>query len=136
MNLSLERVVYISQSTNPDPALISLAEILAASDRNNRRDSLTGALLVSGGRFLQVLEGAQQDLNRMLAKLEDDPRHRHMRVLSRTRVDDRLFGQWTMVASRISPAQQPKMMEIIHLSDTSPTLGAQKMFELVKKQLH
>lgn len=136
MNLSLERVVYISQSTNPDPALISLAEILAASDRNNRRDRLTGALLVSGGQFLQVLEGAQQDLNRMLAKLEDDPRHRHMRVLSRTRVDDRLFGQWTMVASRISPAQQPKMMEIIHLSDASPTLGAQKIFELVKKQLH
>ncbi len=136
MNLSLERVVYISESTNPDPALISLAEILATSDRNNRRDGLTGALLVSGGRFLQVLEGAQQDLNRMLAKLDHDARHRHMRVLTRTRVDDRMFGQWTMVASRISPDQQPKMMEIIHLSDSSPTLGAQKMLELVKKQLH
>jgi len=135
MNLSLERTVYISESTNPDPALISLAEILAASDRNNRRDGLTGALLVSGGRFLQVLEGAQQDLTRMLAKLEHDPRHRNMKVLSRTRVDHRMFGQWTMVASRISPAQQPKMMEIIHLSDSSPTLGAQKMLELVKKQL-
>jgi len=135
MNLMLERVVYISESTNPDPALISLAEILAASDRNNRRDGLTGALAVSGGRFLQILEGAHQDISRMLSKLEHDPRHRDMRILNRKPVDARQFGQWTMVAARISPSQRPKMDEVIHLSETSPTLAAEKMRAMVQSQL-
>lgn len=135
MNLTLEQVVYISESTHPDPALISLAEILAASDRNNRRDHLTGALVVSGGRFLQILEGAHQDLSRMLAKLEQDPRHRDMHILNRKPIDTRQFGQWTMVAARISPSQRPRMDEIIHLSETSPSLAAQKMHALVEAQL-
>lgn len=135
MNLTLERVVYISESTHPAPALLSLAEILAASDRNNRRDHLTGALAVSGGRFLQILEGAHQDLSRMLVKLEQDPRHRDMHVLNRTPVDTRQFGQWTMVAARISPSQKTRMDEIIHLSETSPILAAQKMRALVEEQL-
>jgi len=135
MNLSLERVVYVSQSANPDPALVSLAEILAAADRNNKRDGLTGALIVSGGQFLQFLEGARQDITRMMTKLEMDPRHRQMRVLSRAPIERRMFGEWTMVAARISPGQQPRMEEVISLSVTQPTRAAEKMLSLVRHQL-
>lgn len=135
MNLSLERVVYVSQSANPDPALVSLAEILAAADRNNRRDGLTGALVVSGGQFLQFLEGARQDLTRMMAKLEQDPRHRQMQVLNRAPIDRRMFGEWTMVAARISPGQQPRMEEVIRLSANQPKMAAEKMLSLVKHQI-
>lgn len=135
MNLVLERVIYISESTKPDPALISLADILAASDRNNRRDGLTGALMVSGGRFLQVLEGAHQDLNRTLERLKRDTRHRDIEVLSRQSAKGRRFGQWTMVAARITPAQKPEMDQIIHLSATAPEDAADRMLSLVQQQL-
>ncbi|WP_299176063.1 BLUF domain-containing protein [uncultured Brevundimonas sp.] len=134
MNLALERVIYISESTNPDPALISLADILATSDRNNRRDDLTGALLVNGGRFLQVLEGAHQDLNRTLDRLQRDGRHRDIQILCRNTADHRQFGQWTMVAARISPDHKTEMDQIIHLSSTAPQEAADRMLALVQQQ--
>lgn len=135
MNLRLERAVYISEATKPDTALLLLADILATSDRNNRRDNLTGALLVSDAQFLQVLEGARQDLDRVLVRLEGDPRHRKMTILSRTAAERRIFGQWTMVAARITPAQQPEMTEVIHLSSSAPTIALEKMLMLVKQQI-
>lgn len=135
MNLTLERTVYVSEAVNPDTALLVLAEILAASDRNNRRDDVTGALLVSEGRFLQVLEGARQDLDRVLGRLERDSRHRNMTILARTAVERRMFASWTMAAARITPAQRPRMEEIIHLSSTSPARAAEEMLDLVKQQI-
>lgn len=47
--LSPERVAYCSRAVRPELALVTLAEILAVSDRNNRRDNLTGMLLISRG---------------------------------------------------------------------------------------
>jgi hypothetical protein len=134
MNLMLERAVYVSEAANPDVALVVLAEILATSDRNNRRDDVTGALLISEGRFLQVLEGARQDLDRVLGRVERDPRHRNMTILARNAVESRMFARWTMAAARVSPAEQPRMKAIIHLSSTSPTRAAEEMLDLVTRQ--
>lgn len=135
MNLALERVVYVSEAVNPDPALRLLADILAVSDRNNRRDNLTGALVVSDGRFLQVLEGARQDLDRILRRLGTDPRHRDMAILARDPAERRLFDRWTMVAARITPAQQPMMNAIIDQASTRPLNAAETVLTLVKRQL-
>lgn len=120
MSLTLQRVAYCSAVGNPDAALIMLAEILAVSDRNNTRDGLTGTLLISRGRFFQVLEGAKQDLDRTLARISADPRHHDIELVFRRDVDSRLFTQWGMVAARISPGQQPGIDAVIDRCGEDP----------------
>ena len=135
MSLILERIVYVSDARRPDPALLTLADILAVSDRNNRRDGLTGGLLVTATRFLQVLEGAHQDLERTLARIEADPRHHDLRVLSRHSIEKRCFGSWTMVAARITPSQAGVMDEIVDLSPTDANAASARVLQLVEDQL-
>ena len=73
MGLNLERVLYTSRARGNADNLMMQVEILAVSQRNNARDGLTGALMIHDGRFLQVLEGAAQDLDRLMRRLADDP---------------------------------------------------------------
>lgn len=90
------QIVYISTATG----LVDTAEILATSRRNNARDGLTGLLYTNGKRFLQVLEGEPANVERAMARIDADPRHRAMVVLSSRDVSAREFGAWAM-AERI-----------------------------------
>ncbi|GAA0620421.1 BLUF domain-containing protein [Brevundimonas kwangchunensis] len=135
MSLNLQRIAYYSLASQPEAALIMLAEILGVSDRNNVRDSLTGALLVSRGRFFQVLEGAAQDLDRTLARIAADPRHHSLNVVLRVDVNRRMFGQWGMVAARIAPSQQPEIDAIIDRCHDDPAAAIKAARDLLEHQI-
>ena len=104
MSLGMERLVYTSRARNDADSLLMQVDIRATSQRNNARDGLTGALLVHDGRFLQVLEGAAQDLDRLLARLADDPRHDEVRIVERGPITGRRFEGWAMASARVTPA--------------------------------
>jgi hypothetical protein len=91
------QIVYISTATGA----VDTAAILATSRRNNTRDGLTGLLYTNGKRFLQVLEGDPANVERALARIDADPRHRAMVVLSSRDVTAREFGAWAM-AERVA----------------------------------
>ncbi|MFN4297323.1 MAG: BLUF domain-containing protein [Brevundimonas sp.] len=108
------RAIYVSQAVgNAGSSLLSVAEILGVSERNNRRDRLTGVLLAHDGWFLQALEGARTDIERLLTRLHKDPRHTGIRILGFETVAERAFPQWSMgqilVTPRIAPlvSRQP-----------------------------
>lgn len=128
------RIAYRSQAARPDLALISLAEIIAVSDRNNHRDQLTGALLVSQGRFFQILEGAEVDIDRTLARIQTDPRHHDIQLVLREAVSNRLFAGWAMVAARITPTSAPQIDAAIDQSSAEPQAAITAVVELVRRQ--
>lgn len=133
--LELQRIVYCSQARRPDIALQTLAEILAVSDRNNRRENLTGVLLVSRGRFFQVLEGAAQDLDRAMNRIRLDARHHDIDVVRRGAVRHRLFGQWGMVAARITPQQQARIDAVIDRCHEDPDAAVSAARGLLDQQI-
>lgn len=135
MSLKLQRIAYCSDATRPDLAIQTLAEILAVSDRNNVRDNLTGVLLISKGRFFQVLEGAQQDVDRALRRIEADGRHTNLRLVARQDVATRLFGQWGMVAARISPSRQPQIDRVIDHCHADPAAAVDTARALLDRQI-
>lgn len=91
----MQRLLYVSTSRMPvSPA--NLADILAASRRNNRRDGLTGLLVVGRQRFLQVLEGDAEALERTYARIRRDLRHFALVELERRSVEQRGFPDWDM----------------------------------------
>ena len=73
-----------------------VAAILVQSRANNDRNDLTGALLYHRGRFIQVLEGPDDEVRARFAVISADPRHRGIHVVSDEPVDERQFSEWTM----------------------------------------
>ncbi len=135
MSLRLERVIYVSEATQTDPTVAILADILATSDRNNRRDGVTGALVVTATRFLQILEGARQDLDRTLDRLRDDSRHHDIAILCRGPIHHRRFANWTMAAAGISISRAPEMDEIVELASSDPETATLRVLALVEAQV-
>lgn len=105
----LDRLVYRSTATRPTDVLVSLAELLGESQRNNARSGLTGALAVHKGSFLQVVEGEPGQLDILQRRLAADPRHRDIEVLDRRPVEARVFDGWTMASATITPGLAPEL---------------------------
>lgn len=70
--------------------------ILEKSQRNNRRDQVTGLLYADTGRFMQVLEGGEEAVRATYARIVRDGRHRALVVLSQRWIETRQFGTWDM----------------------------------------
>lgn len=118
--MPLHRALYVSDAVaGAGSTLLSIVEILGASERNNRRDHVTGVLLCHEGRFLQVVEGARGDLDRLFNRLRLDPRHTNIRLLADHPVGSRLFGDWTMAQVLITP-DLARLMAASTLSDIAP----------------
>ena len=92
---ALYQLIYISTAVQPfDERDLSL--LLRQSRRSNQARGLTGMLLYHEGSFLQVLEGPKQEVLKLYARIERDPRHVTSRVLLRGEVAERSFAGWAM----------------------------------------
>lgn len=130
MSRRLERIAYCSRSLVSMDSLVMIADILAVSQRNNRRDHITGALVYSDGAFFQVVEGAPEGLDRLLRRLADDPRHSDVKVVHRSAVCGRLFADWSMTAPRLNPARASQMKTAVEACDTSPATAFEALRRL------
>ena len=79
----LHRVIYASEAVGATGvSTLSIAQILGESDRNNRRDRVSGCLMFHQGHILQAREGERADLDRLMRRIIADPRHTGVRILS------------------------------------------------------
>ena len=92
MLIQLTYASRISKMLAPD----DLKGILAASQRNNQRVGITGALCLSSGIFLQQLEGDRTAVNTLYHRILLDPRHRDPAILDFSEIAARKFTQWSM----------------------------------------
>ncbi|MBA4761425.1 BLUF domain-containing protein [Sphingomonas sp.] len=117
------QIMYISSAAHCAP--IDVAQILTVSRRNNARDGVTGFLYADGRRFLQVLEGPAEAVERAFVRIGADPRHRAVVTLSRREIEAREFGEWAM-AHRMSGGDTDALMAQIaeRLEAASPNVRA------------
>jgi hypothetical protein len=104
----LIRVLYYSKAVvggSTDQLAREYVDILAAARRNNGRLGITGALMVSGGRFAQVLEGPAGIIYSTFERIKLDTRHRYATVLKAEPVTHRVFGSWAMALAGAGPGQ-------------------------------
>lgn len=71
----------------------SIAQILGASDANNRRDHICSAMLLYEGRMVQVIEGARADLERLIRRMQVDLRLRSLRILADQPIRSRVLTE-------------------------------------------
>lgn len=92
---SMRRVVYISQATRAfsQQEIYTLCTNAAAA---NARHGITGALVVAGTCFLQVVEGPESALMALVDRLQRDPRHRNIGIIVDEPIWVRSFAEWNM----------------------------------------
>ena len=68
---------------------------------NNDKAGITGVLVFSGGRFLQVLEGPVKFVNQLYGRIVSDERHRDVELISYELVPSTYFPDWSMKLLRL-----------------------------------
>jgi hypothetical protein len=89
------QLAYASVAARPFDA-DALVALLRQSRADNVEHGVTGMLLYREGRFLQLLEGAQDDVRRLYATIVRDPRHRDVTTVAERHRLLRQFPSWTM----------------------------------------
>lgn len=103
--MALVRLIYFSEfglDLNRAPMIQQLCEILDASERNNAANGITGALAFDSEWFVQVLEGALDDVWATYKRIELDPRHANIRFVEMATVPSRRFGDWRMGCAELA----------------------------------
>jgi hypothetical protein len=84
------------------------------------RQQITGALLIYGDWFAQVLEGPEAPVRALYAKIETDPRHEKVSVIQ-SGPAGRLFARWAM--ARVSQDGEPDIRLIAHTDGIAPAMN-------------
>ncbi|MHA6724050.1 BLUF domain-containing protein [Sphingomonas sp. RS2018] len=95
--MALESLLYISESTiAPNDTDLEVRRIVAAARLVNQTLEITGALLFTGTHFAQVLEGAPDSVERLMASIRRDPRHHEVVIVAREPLETRYFADWSL----------------------------------------
>lgn len=124
----LYRVIIAAETVgSTGVSTLSIAQILGVSERNNRRDQVTSAVMFLDGWCLQGMEGRRADVDRLLRRLSEDRRLKNLRVLIDKPVAERSFTE-TMTL-----CDNPRgMLAAVHLADLAEITAnhAERIIEL------
>jgi len=90
------RLIYRSTCSATFLANEELRALVNQSAENNRRHDINGLLLLSGSRFLQVLEGPSAAVNRLFGRIIQDSRHHDVELISFEQIGPAYFNDWNM----------------------------------------
>jgi hypothetical protein len=99
----IHHLLYFSSATH-DFGTDELHSLLSVARRKNREKGVTGMLLYRGRTFLQMLEGAPPAVLGIYQRIQADPRHEGLRIVSEGPLQTRLFPTWSMGFLDADPA--------------------------------
>ena len=89
-----QQIIYCSKPFGYDASI--LAGILSTARVRNAQLDITGALVCRPDVYLQLLEGPTGQVENLYRKIEQDDRHVEVKLLVRSKIEDRLFPNWAM----------------------------------------
>ena len=96
----LKSVLYVSRSTLArEEAGTALAELVAKARARNAALGISGALIFTGHRFAQWLEGPAEAVDRLMADITADDRHTDVTVVDSRPIEQRSFNGWGLIYS-------------------------------------
>lgn len=126
----LERLVYVSTAASRHGLSEQAARIADEAANWNVEQGVGGALAAHDGHFVQALEGEPLMLDRLLKRLEDDPRHYDLVLIDRWRVDERLFAGWAMAGVAMDGTVRNGLDALI----ADPTVSPRALVETMRNR--
>lgn len=95
MTGSVNKIIYASKAVGNWESN-ELHELGRAACISNIKRDITGVLFFSHGRFIQLLEGPNEQLDQLFTDIQVDSRHTEINVLTHTIGVKRSCPQWAM----------------------------------------
>ena len=97
----LSQLVYVS-NRKKNCTEEEIENILALCKKNNPPLDITGILLYSDTKFIQLVEGEYKVINDLYNKIKTDSRHDQSRLISIGPIQQKAFPSWHMGARKIA----------------------------------
>lgn len=111
----LKYLMYSSVSNITDYS--DLDTILKQAVNHNLAHNITGILLFDDQHFLQILEGEESELNKLIKTIQQDPRHHEVLIKIAGNLEHRNFEDWSM---RLSFAAKGAITPIHEIENNTP----------------
>lgn len=128
------QLIYSSISSTPLQCE-DLEDILETARGNNARSAITGALTYVDGCFLQILEGEEDAVHRLMARIAADLRHETITVLHSEDMPARSFSDWQMAYVSATAAEIAEWAGLSTKTDMPETLQAMRQERERAKQV-
>lgn len=90
------RLIYKSVAKADVPSNSEIRAIAEKASTNNQKNDISGLLLLTGNRFLQVLEGPYREVNALFASIMRDSRHHQIELITFEPLETHYFDKWHM----------------------------------------
>ncbi|MEN8686642.1 MAG: BLUF domain-containing protein [Desulfuromonadales bacterium] len=120
----LKRIHYISSFVK-DMSDNEIKVLASQAAQNNVENDITGVLMAKGGVFFQIIEGPEENIDRLFTNILKDPRHEKIVTLG-IQIGDlkRLFPNWhmkeinldTTTSERLQPVRA--IIDAVHAQST------------------
>ncbi len=97
----LSQLVYVS-NRRPTCTSEEIEKILASCKKNNPPLNITGVLLYSDTKFIQLVEGDAKVITTLYDKIKLDSRHNSPLMLSYGPIKERSFPSWHMGSKKMA----------------------------------
>lgn len=99
-SVDLENWIYVSETLlPPEQAATEVRSIVQLSRTRNPTLNITGALIFTGSRFSQLIEGPAAGIRALQSSIYADQRHRQVTTISEGYLERRAFDGWSLVYS-------------------------------------
>lgn len=109
MSKKLKQLIYISKKS-PETSPESVEEIVKVAQTFNQEVGITGALISVGDYFYQLLEGNEEVISNLLARIQVDKRHIDLKVIYQGEIVEREFAKWSMKYLHIDDKDVPSIL--------------------------
>jgi hypothetical protein len=97
----LSQLVYVS-NRKPNCSAEEIDKIIESCKRNNPPLNITGVLLYSEKKFIQLVEGEAKLIMNLYDKIKKDPRHANAIMISYNAIAEKSFPSWHMARRDIT----------------------------------
>jgi hypothetical protein len=97
----LSQLTYVS-SRNATCTEAEIEKILASCKKNNPSLGITGILLYSDTKFIQMVEGESKIILQLYDKIKTDKRHGNCMMISYGSISEKSFPSWHMGARKLA----------------------------------
>jgi hypothetical protein len=92
----LIELTYVSEPVQV-MSFLGLTRLLYHSYLRNTKLEITGVLIFENNQFGQVIEGPEDVIKSLWEKIQQDDRHKNIRLIEEKVITYRSFKKWTMV---------------------------------------
>ncbi len=110
-----------------------LKTLLVQARKKNEERSITGMMLYFDGKFLQLIEGEEQEVKQLYETICNDKRHKSVVNLKEGNIEKRFFEDWQMGFKSLTmqEMEDEKSFEDLNTQNSINTPQALKLFKIL-----